>query len=112
MNTNPFRTRPRMIAKLPRIVRLYILHCLVGFLLAAIFTGLILWFDVAGIGHLVTHVEGGWLAALVFFALNGIVFAGVQTGIVIMMMDYDDAPKPPSGLAQHVARPEPAPVSS
>ena len=109
-STNPFRHRPRAISTLPRVVRLYILHCLIGFALAAIFTGLILGFDVAGIGHLVTHVSGGWLAAFVFFVLNGIVFAGVQTGIVIMMMDYDDTPKPPKGLGQHAARPDPVPL--
>ena len=98
--TNPFRHHPRMLARLPRIVRLYIFHCLVGFLLAAIFTGLILWLNVAGIGHLVTHVDGGCLAAFVFFMLNGIVFAGVQTAVVIMSMDYDDTPKPPRGRRQ------------
>ncbi len=45
--------------------------------------------DVAGIGHLVTQVEGGWLGALLFFFLNGIVFAGVQVGVVVMTMKYD-----------------------
>ena len=77
-------------------------------MLSAIFTTLIIGLDVAGIGRLVTHVTGGWLAAAVFFVLNGIVFAGVQTGIVIMMMDYDETPKPPDGLAQHAAQSEPA----
>lgn len=105
MWTNPFLRNPRVLARLPRIVRLYIFHCLIGFLLSAVFTGLILWLDVAGIGHLVTHVAGGYLAALVFFVLNGIVFAGVQTGIVIMSMDYDDTPKPPRGHAQAVRPP-------
>ncbi|NNE87096.1 MAG: hypothetical protein HKN27_03390 [Silicimonas sp.] len=89
-STNPFLKRPRLLAQLPRIVRLYILHSIIGFALSAIFTALVLWFDIVGIGHLVTHVDGGWIAALVFFVLNGIVFAGVQTAIVIMTLDYDD----------------------
>ena len=71
-------------------VRLYIFHCFIGYLLSAVFTALIIGFDVAGVGHLVTSVEGGWLAALVFFLLNGIVFAGVQFGIVLMSMPYPD----------------------
>lgn len=108
--TDPFRRHPRTLAQLPRIVRLYIFNSLIGFALSAIFTGLILWFDVAHIGHLVSHVAGGWIAATVFFMLNGIVFAGVQTGIVVMTMDYDDTPKPPRGLRQHVARPFPVEV--
>ena len=87
---NPFRRHPRLFARLPRVVRLYILHCAIGFGLSAVFTGLILWADVAGVGHLVRSVEGGWLAAAVFFVLNGIVFAGVQFSIVLMSMPYRD----------------------
>lgn len=88
--TNPFQTRPGVLAKLPRIVRLYILHTLVGFGLSVIFTGLILWLDVAGIGHLVRTVDGGRIMGVVFFVLNGIVFASVQTAIVVMTMEYDE----------------------
>lgn len=88
-STNPFQQRPPVLAKLPRIVRLFVLHGVIGFVLSAIFTALVLWFDVKGIGHLVAHVDGGWIAAFVFFVLNGIVFASVQTAIVIMTMDYD-----------------------
>ena len=107
--TNPFRRRgPRWLTSLPRVVRLYILHSLIGFALAAVFTGLILAFDVGSIRHLVTHVAGGWLALFVFFMLNGIVFAGVQTGITIMSMDYPGRP-PKSGRKSHFTR-TPSPV--
>lgn len=88
--TDPFRRHPRILARLPRLIRLYIFNCMIGFALSAVFTGAIIWMDVAGIGHLVQSVAGGKLAALVFFVLNGIVFAGVQTGIVVMSMSYDD----------------------
>ena len=91
-HTNPFRRHPASLAHLPRIVRLYMLHAAIGFALSAIFTGLVLSLDVGGLGHLVANVSGGWLAATVFFMLNGIVFAGVQTGIVVMGMAYDDRP--------------------
>ena len=87
--TNPFARHPAALARLPRIVRICIFHWLVGFALAAGFTGAVLAWDVVGIRHLVTHVQGGWLAALVFFVLNGIVFAGVQVGVVVMTMDYE-----------------------
>ncbi|MEM6579263.1 MAG: hypothetical protein AAF678_12300 [Pseudomonadota bacterium] len=101
--TDPFRSYPPVLARLPRLIRLYIFNCLVGFGLAACFTGLILWFNVANIGHLVMHVTGGWLAVVVFFVLNGIVFAGVQTGIVIMSMDYPGQPK--DGGGRRIAAP-------
>lgn len=84
---DPFATFPKTLSRLPRLIRLYIFNCLLGFALSACFTGLILWFDVGNIAHLITHVSGGWLACFVFFMLNGIVFAGVQTGIVIMSLD-------------------------
>lgn len=103
--TNPFRTRPAVLARLPRIVRLYILNCLFGFALAGVFTAAVVWLNIANIGHLVTHAPGGFLALAVFFVLNGIVFAGVQTGIVIMTISYDDTPKPPRGRRQPVAVP-------
>lgn len=92
--TNPFRHRPARLACLPRIVRLYILNCFLGFMLAAVFTGLVLWLNIGNIGHLVAHVSGGWLAGLVFFGLNGIVFAGVQSAIVVMSLGRRE---PPSG---------------
>ena len=110
--TNPFRHRPARLARLPRVVRLYILNCLFGFILSGTFSALILWLDVAGIGHLVTTVSGGWLAMGVFFMLNGIVFAGVQTAIVVWSMDYDDTPPPPRGKGQAVGDAVPVPVTT
>lgn len=92
LRTNPFQVHPRSLAKLPRIVRLYIFHCCIGFTISGVFTAAILSANVANIGHLVTSVDGGMLAAVVFFVLNGIVFAGVQTGIVIMSLGDDDDP--------------------
>ncbi|WP_375262916.1 hypothetical protein [Palleronia sp.] len=105
--TNPFKRKPAKLSRLPRVVRLYILHATIGFGLSGIFTGTLLGFDVAGLGHLVSSVSGGWLAALVFFMLNGIVFAGVQTGIVVMGMTYDDAP---GGGRRRAPEPVPIPV--
>ena len=85
-STNPFQHRPRALARLPRIVRLYILHSAIGFAIAAAFTAALIAFNVANIGHLVTSVDGGFLAAVVLFIFNGIVFSGVQFGIVVMSL--------------------------
>ncbi|MEO0938945.1 MAG: hypothetical protein AAFY38_12400 [Pseudomonadota bacterium] len=108
--TNPFRRRPARLAGLPRIVRLYILNAGIGFVLSAIFTAAVLYLNIANIGHLVASVSGGWLAALVFFVLNGIVFASVQTGIVIMMIGSDDGPG--GGRKQRIPLGDPQPVRS
>ncbi len=109
LRTNPFQVYPRVLAKLPRIVRLYIFHCVIGFALSGVFTAAVLYTNVANIGHLVSTVEGGMLAAVVFFVLNGIVFASVQTAIVIMSLgDTDDSGG--GGLKIHSASLQPAPV--
>lgn len=88
--TDPFSRFPKPLAKLPRLVRLYICHCVIGFGIAGVLTGLVLTYNFAGIGHLVANVDGGWLAGFIFFMFNGSVFAAVQTAIVIMSMEYDD----------------------
>ena len=110
--TIPFRRHPRFLAKLPRIVRLYIFNCLIGFTLSAVFTAMIFGFNVGNIGHLVSTVSGGWIAAVVFFMLNGIVFSGVQTGIVIMSMDYPGQGKPPKGRKMPVGAAQPVRVKA
>lgn len=76
--------------RLPRLVRLYILQCLIGFGLSGIFTALLLWFNVAGLGTLVIATQGGFMALFLLFFFNGLVFAGVQFAISIMRMAGDD----------------------
>lgn len=79
---------------LPPLIRLYIRQCLIGFALAAVFVGLLLGFDIAGLRGLVLTTRGGWLAVFLLWFFNGLVFAGAQFGISIMRMaeasDGDD----------------------
>ncbi|MFD0859872.1 hypothetical protein [Roseovarius aquimarinus] len=81
---------------MPKIVRFYITHCVIGFALAAVFIATLFWFNVANLWHLVSTSDIGIMAAVVFWVLNGIVFAGVQCGVAIMLMtereDDDDEP--------------------
>jgi hypothetical protein len=74
---------------MPDLVRLYIRHVALGFALAVVFTGLLFWFNVANLWHLVTHAPGGALAAVLLVVFNGIVFSGVQFGIAITAMAKD-----------------------
>ena len=75
---------------MPQLVRLYIRQVIVGFGLSAAFVTLLLWSNVANLWHLVTHAQGGWIALLMLWVFNGIVFAGVQFGISIMRMSQND----------------------
>ncbi len=86
---------------MPKLIRLYITHVAIGFGIAGAFVGMLLWFDIANLWHLVSHSDKGWLAVLVLWLANGIVFAGVQFGIAVMnMKDDDDEPR--GGKRQHV----------
>lgn len=75
---------------MPRLVRLYIRQCLAGLALGIVFSMLLVVLNVANLGHLVSEVEGGWLAFALLSLFNGIVFAGVQFGITIVRMAHDD----------------------
>ena len=63
---------------MPRGVRLYFVSALTGFAAAAAFVALILWFNVGNLWHLVSGSDVALMAVFVFWALNGIVFSGVQ----------------------------------
>jgi predicted branched-subunit amino acid permease len=88
---------------MPPLVRLYIRQVLIGFALAALFTALLIGFDVAGLRHLVLQTAAGPLAAALLVLFNGIVFAGVQFGIAVMALADRSPPR-----GGRPARPAPA----
>lgn len=75
---------------MPDIARFYIKHCVIGFIAAGVFTAAILWLNVANLWHLVSTSDIGVMAVVVFWVLNGIVFAGVQCGVAILAMAESD----------------------
>lgn len=78
---------------MPHLIRLYIRECLLGFAIAILFSMALVILNVANLGHLVSNVEGGWLAFLLLCIFNGIVFSGVQFGMTVMRMaEEDDEP--------------------
>ncbi|GLQ26002.1 hypothetical protein [Sulfitobacter pacificus] len=89
---------------MPVIFRFYIKHCVIGFALSAIFIAGLLWLNIANLWHLISTSDIGLMALVVFWVLNGIVFAGVQTGVAVMLMSEenreDKGPKggTPAGL--------------
>lgn len=82
---------------MPKLIALYIRSVAIGFGLSAVFLGLMLWQDVAGLRHLIFGSDMGLVAATMVFVFQGIIFAGVQFGIAIMMLADPDAP-PMGGL--------------
>lgn len=90
---------------MPALVRLYIRHCLIGFGLSAVFVGALFYFDIAHLWSLVSNSDIGWLAALMLFMGNGIVFAGVQFGITIMRMGDCEDEGPRGGFREAIPIP-------
>ncbi|SFP51133.1 hypothetical protein [Tranquillimonas alkanivorans] len=91
---------------MPRLVRFYIRHVLIGFGLSAAFVAMLLYFNVANLWHLVTHSPDGLLAVGLLVMFNGIVFSGAQFGIAVMRLAEDERP-PRGGVRQFDAIPVP-----
>lgn len=72
---------------MPALVRLYIKNVIFGFLLSAAFVAALLWLNVGNLWHLVSTSPTGWVAGVMLFMFNGIVFAGVQFAIAVMRME-------------------------
>lgn len=88
---------------MPKLVRLYIVHVSIGFAISAAFCALIVWLNVAGLRHLVLETDMGWVAAAMLFVSNGVVFAGVQFAIAVMLLAEDDE-GPRGGRRQRIAK--------
>jgi hypothetical protein len=71
---------------MPKLVRLYLRNVALGFLLAVVFVGLILWLNVGNLWHLVTTSPDGALAVGLLVLFNAIVFSGVQFAIAVMRL--------------------------
>lgn len=81
----------------PNLMRLYLRHCAVGFVIAAGFVALLLWHDVARLGSLVANSDIGWLAVFLLWFFHGTVFGSVQFAISIMLDAQDDDDDDQSG---------------
>lgn len=75
---------------MPHLIKVYIRQVIAGFVLSGVFVTLLLWLNVANLGHLVTSVSGGWIALLMLWVFNGIVFAGVQFALALPSARQDD----------------------
>lgn len=77
---------------MPELVRLYIHHVAIGFLLALIFTALLLWLNIANLWHLVQATPEGPMAVLMLVVFNAVVFSGVQFAFAVMSLARDERP--------------------
>ncbi len=78
---------------MPKLISLYIRSVFYGFGLSAVFVGLLFYFNIANLWQLISSSSMGWLAGVMLFMFNGIIFSGVQFGIAVMRLQDDDEPK-------------------
>lgn len=78
---------------MPKLIRLYIRHSLIGFGIGGLFVAMLLWFDVAGLWGLISQDKAALLAVFILWFFNGALFAAVQFGYAVMNM----ADRPESG---------------
>lgn len=93
----------RSLWKSQPLVRLFAVHAAVGFGLAAVAVGAILWADPGGLGQLLFH-EPVFIAVLWFFV--GLTFGSAQMGMAIMGLGDDEGPR--GGKPQRVVAPSEA----
>ncbi|WP_210092159.1 hypothetical protein [Ruegeria sp. HKCCSP346] len=71
---------------MPKLIRLYITQVAWGFVISAVFVGVLLALNIANLRHLISGSEIGLIALVMIWFMNGIVFAGVQFAYKIMSM--------------------------
>lgn len=92
---------------MPELVRLYIRNAFYGAGLSLVFLAMLLGFNVANLRHLILGSDIGYIAILLLFVFNTLVFAGVQFSIAVMRMAQDDTP-PGGGHRDPVVSMDPA----
>ncbi|MEM8554787.1 MAG: hypothetical protein AAGF71_08160 [Pseudomonadota bacterium] len=96
---------------MPHLIRVYIRQVIAGFVLSACFVAALLYINVANLWHLVTHVDVGWIAVLMLWVFNGIVFAGVQFALALPSgKDDDDTGGKRDAIPTFLAEPVPVRV--
>lgn len=91
---------------MPKLISLYIRQVAIGFAISAAFVAGLLYFNVGGLWRLISNDSAGLIAVVMLWISNGIVFAGVQFGIRVMMMAEGN--QKPGGGARIRAFAEPA----
>lgn len=96
---------------MPKLVRLYIQQVIIGYAVSAGFVALLLASNVANLWHLVSTSPQGWLAVLMLWIFNGIVFAGVQFALALPKGTDDEGRGRRDALPVHMAEMIPVRVS-
>lgn len=73
---------------MPDLIKLLLRNAALGFLIAAIFVGVLLWTDMGGIGTLVANSDVALVAVFMLTFFHGLTFGSIQMGIAVMSGDW------------------------
>lgn len=73
---------------MPDLIKLLLRNAAFGFLIAAIFVGVLLWTDMGGIGTLVANSDAALVAVFMLTFFQGLTFGSIQMGIAVMSGDW------------------------
>jgi hypothetical protein len=74
------------------LVRLFIVHTLIGYGLATLFVGALIGFDLGGIATLIANQDAEPFILLLWFFV-GLTFASAQMGMAIMSLTDEQPPR-------------------
>ncbi|MFS4582572.1 hypothetical protein [Phaeobacter sp. C3_T13_0] len=95
---------------MPKRVILYIQSAVIGSGIAAVFVGMLLWFNVMNLWHLVSTSDSGLFAVGLLWFMFGIVFAGSQFGHASMSLTGNDTAPRRGMWITPIIKPEMVPV--
>ncbi|MGE3245931.1 MAG: hypothetical protein AB7F96_12780 [Beijerinckiaceae bacterium] len=87
-----------------RVVRLIIVNWIAGALLGLVLAGLVVWFDIAGVGRLILKSDPMWPALALLCGGFMITFSSQVAGTAIMLIPREETPPddPPGGKREPV----------
>ena len=75
---------------MPKLIRFFITHILIGFAVAAVFVAVLLYFDVMGIWTMLKQEERWPTALFLLWFGNATVFGAVQLAYAVMTLKEDE----------------------
>lgn len=75
---------------MPDHIKFILRHAFYGFIIALTFVGMLLYFNVVNLWHLVTHTADGPIAVVMLIVFCTVTFGSVQIGYKIMMMGEEN----------------------
>lgn len=85
-------------SRLPKLIRRNGGHLAVGYLAAAVFVGMLLGYDIAGLSVLASGSAAGLMALFLLWMVCGLVLSAVQFAVAAVILRDDDDDTPGGGL--------------